>query len=201
MFQEPGEYEPDWACLQCGKRVSMKEMEAIMEKQHEVEANNPKEHQIASESTNQPELSANPEPDTAPEPTRRERLDAARKLRGKKCQTCGHSYEHDEQHWCSLKKCPSRIPERNRLVYRPLPPGEGTAAEAEALHKVAKAPAESPSATKVDKGDHAIPSGFQITIIQLPASSNLPDLPAFDNTWPEMVQLRWLDTYRELARR
>jgi len=33
------------------------------------------------------------------------------------------------------------------------------------------------------------------------AASELPPLPAFNSNWDWMVQLRWLDTYRELAGR
>jgi len=29
---------------------------------------------------------------------------------------------------------------------------------------------------------------------------SLPAFPEFDKSWPEIVQIRWLDTYRELAR-
>jgi len=210
MLLEPEEYGSVWACLNCGKRISLKEMEVIMTTRHEEEANSTKEPLLAPSSSNQPELAAT-EPEMAPVAIRRERLAEARKLRGKKCQTCEHSYEHDEQRWCSKKKCPSRIPGNNRLQYRPLPPGEGTPAKVEAFHKVAKVPAKSPSATKVnkskpsttkvDKGDHVVPASFQVTIIRLPASSNLPGLPAFNPKWKKEVQLKWLDTYRELARR
>ena len=42
---------------------------------------------------------------------------------------------------------------------------------------------KSPSATKVTKGNHLLA------------------FPPFDSSWPELVQLRWLDTYKDLAGR
>lgn len=58
-----------------------------------------------------------------------------------------------------------------------------------------------PEASTADKAGQVIPTGFQETIIQMPTSVTLPALPSFDNAWPELVQLRWLDTYRDIVRR
>lgn len=48
-------------------------------------------------------------------------------------------------------------------------------------------PPKLPSATKVSKGNRVSADG-------------LPAFPEFDSSWPEMVQIRWLDKYCELAR-
>jgi len=61
---------------------------------------------------------------------------------------------------------------------------------------------ESPSATKVNEShleELKVPASIQVTIMQMPASTGLPKLPDFDGSWPELVQLRWLDVYRELV--
>ncbi len=43
------------------------------------------------------------------------------------------------------------------------------------------------------------PVGLQVIVVRIPAESNLPPMPVYNDAWPEAVQLKWLETYRELA--
>jgi len=59
-------------------------------------------------------------------------------------------------------------------------------------------------ATKVNKGEPRAASTKDRRLIYLGTfiaveDKGLPVFPEFDTSWPELVQLRWLDVYRELA--
>jgi len=68
-----------------------------------------------------------------------------------------------------------------------------------------------PSDTKVPKGNPPIIREsidtkdlrvvLNIKLNLVPPGILIPDLPKFNDSWPEMVQLRWLDTYKALAGR
>ena len=54
---------------------------------------------------------------------------------------------------------------------------------------------------KVARGEVVTrPSPIVAMPVPMPVPMPMPALPAFDDSWPEMVQLRWFDTYLELAR-
>jgi hypothetical protein len=54
-----------------------------------------------------------------------------------------------------------------------------------------------PDATKVDKGAPIL-IGEVLVKVQV---AELPAFPIFNNNWPMLTQIEWLQTYRELARR
>ncbi len=111
-------------------------------------------------------------------------------ISGNICATCKHAYEHDEQRWCSKKACPSRIPATMRPAFRPLPDRFQSQPERH----------ESPSDTKVSKGDQGKPSGLisepavkVVHIFQVPGG-----FPPFEKCCND-AQTIWLEVYRDLA--
>jgi hypothetical protein len=184
MYQEPGEYEDDWACLNCGKRISLEEMEELMKDitcthcgqtaplneriQHSsdcplAEANSTKEPEVASSSTK--------EYLDVGSLTREHKAEIAREAQEKGVKETAKAYGIP---WVKVRAWIGayyRKPKAERLMDAVKPKKKEAKQE----------PEKSPSATVVP-------------------ADGLPSFPEFDSSWPEMVQLRWLDVYRDLAR-
>lgn len=208
MYLEPGEYEEDWACLNCGKRMSLEEMEELMKDitcthcgqtaplneriQHSpdcplAEANSIKEPEVASSSTRPP---VPPKPETTNyrkihayylqnrQAILRDLSELGQKKTLERWGIKSSSTMHFIRHGWKGRKSKER-----------------PVSKAERSQSIPESP-KSPSDTKVSKGDRYIYLGT-FTVV---AADGLPSFPEFDSSWPEMVQLRWLDVYRDLAR-
>ncbi len=92
-----------------------------------------------------------------------------------KCGTCVHGYDIEAHRWCSIKKCPSRVPLAKRVTYRetyrPLPHPKGT--------KVLKSPDE----------QHVIVHVYQLA----------DGFPKFSECHSPEAEVEWLRIYRDLA--
>lgn len=66
-----------------------------------------------------------------------------------------------------------------------------------------------PSDTKAEKSDHDKPDVRELKghplvhlgTIRVEVAADLPELPAFDGSWPMLTQIEWFQTYRQLAGR
>jgi hypothetical protein len=98
---------------------------------------------------------------------------------GKVCRECEYSYIHDEQTWCSSKKCPSHCPPRLRPSLRP------KIEEQKEPHTVEiKRAKPKPSGASQELGHVHLSRERGI----------LPPLPEFRSSWFKEVQVEWLQT-------
>ncbi|MDD4986166.1 MAG: hypothetical protein PHQ43_10335 [Dehalococcoidales bacterium] len=103
-------------------------------------------------------------------------LKESRNRRGQKCLKCEYGHEHDGHRFCEVPVCPSRVPRDQRAAFRP---------------KTEETPPNSVPA----------PAGVSKTIKPTPEPrrGDVIILPLFSDSWTEVVQLKWLDTFKELA--
>lgn len=181
------EYEPEYACLNCGKRISLEDMEVFMAKKREVEANNLKQPEVASNSTMPP---VPPKPETTShraihgyyvenrDAILRDLAELGQKKTMERWGIKSGSSMHLIRHGWKGQK-----------------PKEKSVSKGEKTRSLQESP-KTPSNTKVTKGDRYIYLGT-FTVV---AADGLPSLPEFDNSWPMLTQIEWLQTYRELKK-
>ena len=228
-FQEEDDYnDHHWACLQCGKRITLEEMEAIMENRKEVAK------------TGLPPVPPKPEPTGIRQTDRiamhryyvanREAIlsDLAEMGQKKTMQRWGISSGStisNIKHGFKARKpkadkaprrvhvteteqgrSPSDTKQRWRIssggtisnIRRGFKARKPKADKApRRVHVTETKQEELPSDTKVSKGNRFLHLGT----FTVEEANELPAFPEFNDSWPELVQLRWLDTFKELARK
>lgn len=116
------------------------------------------------------------------------------KRSAKKCKECKFHLIHDEQIWCTSKRCQSRYPADVRPPYRPpiieRPQSRGKKGR-------------SPSDSKVPGGNHAsLPTPERVQeALKKAKVANMPPFPGWaPEKWAGEIGVQWLRTYEALLR-